>query len=117
MINELIQKVFATRDAAHRKHWKTKSFAEHSALSAFYQDVIEAIDSLVENYIGMFGQFDMPAISSNYSPEDMVAHLQEEADWIETNRDEICGDSASIGNLVDNLTTVYTKTIFLLRLK
>lgn len=116
MISELVQRVFATRDAAHRQHWKTKSYAEHVALSKFYEELIDAIDSVVENYIGQFGQFSMaPGPSVAFS--DFLQHLQEESDWIESNRDEIAQGSNCIGNQVDTLTAIYTRTIFLLGMK
>ena len=36
MIEELIARVFATRNAAHLEHWRTKSIAAHEALGEFY---------------------------------------------------------------------------------
>ena len=48
MIEEFVARVFKTRNQAHLMHWKTKSFAEHQALGGFYDDVIDALDKLVE---------------------------------------------------------------------
>jgi hypothetical protein len=117
MITELHQRVFATRDAAQRAHWKTKSEPAHRATGEFYEASIKALDTVVETYIAMFGLFDMTAIQSNYSPADILAHLEDEMDWIETNRDEIANGSSCVGNLIDNLTAVYAHAVFLLRMK
>ena len=81
------------------------------ALGAFYDGVIDALDTLVEAYQGQFallGQVEFPA------PEvtDILDHLQEEADWIESNRDEISGGSSSVANLVDSLVAVYLSAIY-----
>lgn len=101
---------------AHIIHWSTGSYAEHCCLGAFYDNVIEAIDAIVENYQGMYGKIDR--FSVNTEPVTNIReYLQNEADWIESNRDAICNDSPSIGALIDDLVSVYTRTIFLLGMK
>lgn len=116
MISELAARVFAARDIAHREHWKTKSYAAHVALGSFYDDVIEAIDAIVEAYQGQFAPIESFDVKTE-RVSDIAAYLQEECDWIEANRSEIANDSPCIENLVDTLTAVYCKTIFLLGLK
>lgn len=48
MIEQLVSRVFSTRNAAHLRHWSTQSYAEHVALGDFYDGVIDALDALVE---------------------------------------------------------------------
>ena len=47
MIEDLVSRAFAIRNAAHLAHWATKSFSEHMALGSFYDEVIEKIDGIV----------------------------------------------------------------------
>ena len=54
MIDELISRVFASRNATHIEHWRTKSYAAHIALGEFYDGVIDNIDGIVEAYQGAF---------------------------------------------------------------
>ena len=54
MIEELITKIFCTRNCAHQQHWLTGSYAEHSALGDFYTDVIDLLDNFVEVHQGNF---------------------------------------------------------------
>ena len=117
MINELASRVFQARNISHRAHWASKSYAEHVALGAFYDDVIEAVDSIVEEYQGLYATRLDPFIVKDVDVKDLSDYLTSEADWIEDHREEISQGSSSIGNLVDNLTSVYTKTVFLLSLK
>jgi hypothetical protein len=49
--------------------------------------------------------------------DDIRAHLADRADWIESNRDLIAQNSESLGALVDNLVTVYTHAVYMLRFK
>jgi hypothetical protein len=116
MITELAARTFAARDVAHREHWKTKSYAAHVALGGFYDGVIDAIDAIVEAYQGQYGNID-PFDVQTEKVSDILEYLVEEMDWIDANRDEIANGSANIGNLIDSLSAVYTKTIFLLGLK
>ena len=116
MISELAARVFTARDAAHREHWRTKSHAAHVALGSFYDDVIEAVDAVIENYQGMFAPIENFEVST-VPVKDIVSYLTEEADWIEANLDELSNGSPSISNQIQTLISVYTRTIFLLGLK
>lgn len=115
MISELVARTFAARDAAHLEHWKTTSYAAHMALGAFYDNVITAVDAIVECYQGTYGKIEPPTPFD--ATGDIMTILSTEADWIEAHRDMIANDNAHIGNLVDNLSAVYSKTIYLLGLK
>jgi hypothetical protein len=116
-IEVIAGRVFQARDVAHRQHWITTSYAQHVALGAFYDDVITAIDAVIENYQGMFntriGLFDV----TTEPVKDIVAYLTDEQDWIESHIDELSQGSPSIGNLIQSLVSVYSKTIFLLGMK
>jgi hypothetical protein len=84
------------------------------ALGSFYDDVIEAIDDLVEAYQGAFD-----LIGSIPAPEtpkgDVLALLEGDADWIESNHEDICLGNRAVANLIDSLTGVYLSTIYKLR--
>jgi len=114
MIQQLVARVFATRNAAHLAHWGTRSYATHMALDEFYNAVIEAIDAVVEHWQGQFGLMGpvevLPVDSKN-----MLALLAEDANWIDENRDEIANGSAPIENLIDELANVYQKALYKLR--
>lgn len=54
MIEQLIALVFATRNAAHLAHWRTKSFSQHMALNEFYDDVLEVLDNMLQELEGVY---------------------------------------------------------------
>lgn len=113
MIEELTARVFEARDIAHRAHWRTKSYAQHMALGAFYEDVIEHVDALVEAYQGKNGLIgDFNCTTRSVTPNKMVDYLAEEAAWISTHRSEIADECPTIANLVDNLIAVYHQTVY-----
>ena len=54
MIEDLIARVFCTRNCAHLAHWASDSYAEHEALGSFYEDIIDILDNFVEVYQGNY---------------------------------------------------------------
>ena len=117
MIEQLISRVFYARNVAHFEHWRAKgvgSFAKHMALGSFYDDVIDAIDKLVEAHQGAFdliGNIPAPKTSDG----DVLKLLETDAAWIEENHEDVCQGNRAVGNLVDGVTEVYLSTIYKLR--
>jgi hypothetical protein len=117
MIEELISRVFYARNVAHFEHWTANgvgAYARHKALGNFYEDVIEAVDSLVEAYQGAFeliGTVRAPKTKA----DDILLILIEDAAWIEKNHEAICKGNRAVANLIDGVTEVYLTTIYKLR--
>lgn len=111
MIEELIARVFTRRDQAHLAHWKTHSYSEHMALGSFYEDVLEPLDDLVEDYQAIFGL--IKELKGTYSTTDNILEgLKEDIKWINKNRDTIVKDICALENILDTLSDVYLKTIY-----
>ena len=114
MIEDLISRVFHSRNLAHWNHWRTKSYAQPKALGHFYDDVIEALDDLVEAYQGAFDLVStIPA--PDKTDNDILKHLETEAAWIEENHEGICKGNRAIANQIDALSGVYLSTVYKLR--
>lgn len=117
MIEQLIARVFHTRNVAHWSHWRatgTGSYAQHQALGEFYDGVIDALDPLVEAYQGAFdlvGSIPQPESKA----KDILSLLQDDAAWIEANHEAICRGNRGIANLIDAITAVYLSALYKLR--
>lgn len=110
MIEQLISRVFYARNLAHFDHWRTKSYSQHMALNAFYDDVIDALDALVEAHQavnGIVGSIPAPESKSN-----CLETLKADADWIEAHHEKICGGNRALANLLDNVTAVYLSAVY-----
>lgn len=110
MIEQLISRVFYARNLAHFDHWRTKSYAQHKALGKFYDDVIGALDALVEAHQavnGLVGNIPAPKTSGA-----CLETLKADADWIEAHHEEICGGKRALANLLDGITGVYLSAIY-----
>ncbi len=123
MIEQLISRVFYARNLAHYEHWRVSdeneefgsgSYAKHKALGKFYDEVIDALDSLVEAYQGAFKLIGaIPAPKE--TPSDALKALEADAKWIEEHHEDICQGNRAVANLVDAVTAVYLSTIYKLR--
>jgi hypothetical protein len=114
MIEQLISRVFYARNVAHFEHWRTESYSEHKALGKFYDNIIDAIDKLVEAYQGAFsliGNIPAPKVTE----PDVLKLLEADAEWIEEHHEDICKGNRAVANLVDGVTEVYLSTIYKLR--
>jgi uncharacterized protein Yka (UPF0111/DUF47 family) len=108
MIEELIEKTFKLRDAAHIAHWKTKSYSEHKALGHFYEDVIDDLDKLIEAYQGVFGIVE----KLEDEKKDVASEIKDQILWINENRSNIAGNIPALENIVDELTALHMKTLY-----
>ena len=114
MIEELISRVFYTRNVAHWTHWRTKSFSQHMALNTFYDGIIDTLDRIVEACQGAHGIIGaIPAPSASAS--DIIDHIEEESAWIAEHRSEIAHNVTAIENIIDELSGIYLSTIYKLK--
>ena len=109
MIEELVSRVFAMRNAAHVAHWATKSFSEHSALGEFYDGLIDKIDAIVEVHQGWYGLIGEVRILM-MPKGDLPAKIREELKWISQNREKIAQKNTMLENLIDDLMSLYSTT-------
>lgn len=110
-MEELVARVFAARDAAHRQHLRTPSFSQHMALGEFYAAIIEAVDEIVECYQGQFGLLGEYEVHAG-PVANITAWLSMELVWIASNREALARGSSSIANLIDGLIAHYQRVIY-----
>ena len=108
MVEELIKRMFALRNAAHIQHWKTKSFSQHSALGDFYDEVIEGIDKYVEAHQGTFGVVG----KVEGEEQDVAKMIRDEIIWLNENRSKIACEVPALENIIDELSGVHMKTLY-----
>jgi len=116
MFAELISLLFFSRDYGHRAHLRTQSYAAHMALDAFYKELTEKIDALVEAYQGHNGLLDIPFAQSDESIEAPLEVLQKHLQVLQGTRYQALNrDCTSLHNLIDEIELVYSTTIYKLR--
>ena len=111
-INELIERVFTTRNLVHFAHWSTKSFASHTALGELYDLIVEQTDDIVEKYQGEFGLLKGLCTEKAEATDDILSVIKGDAEWLKANRSQIANGSKPIENELDTLTGCYNKIIY-----
>jgi hypothetical protein len=106
MIKDLIQRMFAARNAAHLEHWKTNSYAQHKALGGYYDVVIDKLDDLIEAYQGSFGLVNLS------ETDNIIKLINDELLWLNENREAICKGVPALENILDDLTALHMTTLY-----
>lgn len=98
----------------HLLHWTTKSYAEHTALGKFYEELPELVDSLAETMMGKFDE--TPTFPENYYLPAKTGKEELEAlkEYVMEARQNLPQDS-EIQNEIDNIANLINQTLFLLR--
>jgi hypothetical protein len=115
MIEELIARVFAIRNAAHLAHWKIKSGYNHETLGTFYDEVIEKADRIVEANIAIFEAEVPDGLPALKPVKDIVVQMEDDLLWIGKNRKELGGKVPAIDNMLQDLEGTYIDALFKLK--
>lgn len=108
-LNELFNKLFSVRQAAHELHLKSKSHAEHQALDSFYTKLLELTDELIEAYQG---QYDLAVISPKKSEAESAKSLLEDfGKFLDNHRPK----DSHLANIVDEIKAITYRTLYKIR--
>lgn len=108
MIEQLIERMFKSRNAAHIEHWKTKNGETHRALGGYYDDVVEILDKYVETHQGTFGIIGEVAGEQ----KDVSKLIHDDIIWLNENRSKIAKGIPALENIIDELTALHMKTLY-----
>jgi hypothetical protein len=112
-INSLFSKLFAVRDHAHELHLATKSYAQHKALNAFYDGLLDLMDQIIETYQGEYDLVKIKPNGENLSdnPEDFLSNFGQ---YIKDSRKLFDGDD-HLQNIIDEITSLTFQTLYKIR--
>ncbi len=108
---KFIGMLFQSRDMMHLMHLKTESFAEHKALNAYYDGILEFTDNFTESYFGYYGRLDITIPRS--TAEGAITHLKSLAKTID---EEYKNYPHCLQNILDEMSGLIYKTLYLLTL-
>ena len=108
---KFIGTLFQSRDAMHIAHLQTTSFAEHKALNAYYDGILDLTDKFTEAYFGRFKRCEI--VIPEAKVMDSISHLKELQSIVETER---ANYPSEIQNIMDEMLALIDKTLYLLTL-
>jgi chloramphenicol O-acetyltransferase len=113
---DFVGTLFLARDVAHSVHLNTRSFAKHSALNSFYDEVVELADKFAEAYQGRHGLIGPISLMSAKKTTNIVEFLEDSLADIEKMRYEVCEKSDTpIQNIIDEIVGLYLSTLYKLK--
>lgn len=113
---DFVGALFLARDVAHSVHLNTRSFAKHSALNTFYDEVIELADKFAEAYQGRHGLIGPISLMSAKKNGNIIEFLEESLSEIEDMRYKVCDKSdTAIQNIIDEIVGLYLSTLYKLK--
>jgi len=108
---KFIGMLMQSRDMMHLTHWKTTNYAEHKALGAYYEGLIDLVDEFAESYFGYVKRVSVEIPASKAT--DAMSHLKAMCETIETERPNYSSD---LQNILDEISGLAHKTMYLLTL-
>ena len=113
---EMVAMVLLGRDLAHRAHWTTGSYSEHKALQKFYENVVDVLDTFVEQYQGRYNELLNVPLADNEFEGEIADILDQQMAWIEDNRTNICPrEETALHNVIDEIVGTYQRALYRLR--
>lgn len=113
---DFVGALFLARDVAHSVHLNTRSFAKHSALNTFYDEVIELADKFAEAYQGRHGLIGPISLMSAKKNGNIIEFLEESMSEIEDMRYKVCEkNDTAIQNIIDEIVGLYLSTLYKLK--
>ena len=117
IIGQFISTLFSSRTQAHVFHLQTDSFAEHSALNGYYDEIIGITDGLVESYQGKYGiirGYGNISLQEFQNCEGVIAYFEVLYTYVEKSRQMLPQDTY-IQNQIDEVAALITSTLYKLR--
>jgi len=117
-VSRFLSKLLESREMAQVYHWTVKgdmgSHAAHLALEAYYTEVIENIDEIVEVYQGQYGLiegYDQIATDDTRSKE-KLDYFKEVVEFVRSERTCIKAEDTHLHNIIDEVVALLYRTIY-----
>lgn len=108
---KFIGTLFQSRDMMHIAHLQTTSFAEHKALNAYYDGILDLTDSFTEKYFGRFKRVEI--VIPEAKNMDAISHLKEMQSTVDSERSNY---PSELQNIMDEMLGLINETLYLLTL-
>ena len=113
---DFVGTLFLARDVAHSVHLNTRSFAKHSALNSFYDEIVELADKFAEAYQGRHGLIGPISLMSAKKTTNIVEFLEDSLVDIEKMRYEVVEKTdTALQNIIDEIVGLYLSTLYKLK--
>jgi hypothetical protein len=117
IVGQFVSTLFASRTQAHVFHLQTDSFAEHSALNTYYDEIIGITDGIVESYQGKYGivrGYGNVSLQEFQNCEGIISYFEILYTYVEKSRQMLPQDTY-LQNQIDEVVALIASTLYKLR--
>lgn len=116
VVGTFVSTLLHSATLTHLMHFKSKSYSEHVALSAYYDEIPELVDGLVESIQGAYQTIidPYPAMFGNGNNDDPLAYMISLRNYVRDYRQQMPQDS-EIQNEIDNVANLLNTTVYKLK--
>ena len=113
---KFIGTLFLARDVTHSVHLNTRSFAKHSALNMFYDEIVDLADKFAETYQGKYGLIGPISLMSAKKTNNVLEFLEGQLDDLMEMRYKVVEKECTpLQNIIDEIFALYYATIYKLK--
>lgn len=112
-MKKLASVLLHSQTQTHVFHLRTKSFAAHLALQAYYEGIDPLVDGLVEAYQGRHGLIEFDAVDTmdnNASTDNVIKYFEKLLAIVDKLRKESGLDESQFQNDIDTIVTLILST-------
>jgi hypothetical protein len=116
IVGTFVSTLLHSATLTHLMHFKTTSYSQHVALNAYYDEIPELVDSLVESIQGAYETIiePYPSMFGNGNGDDPLAYMVSLRNYVRDYRDQMPQDS-EIQNEIDNIANLINHTVYKLK--
>lgn len=102
---------------AWKEHLKTDKYSKHIALNEFYEDVVELVDTLIEDYMGIYGKVSDYKNIMTTEKIGAVEYLESLREMCKEAADDLFDDDKDSELLsdIDNILSLIDSTLYKLK--
>lgn len=116
VIGTFVSTLLHSATLTHLMHFKTKSYSEHVALGAYYEEIPDLVDRLVESIQGAYETIiePYPSMFGNGNNDDALSYMISLRNYVKDYRGQMPQDS-EIQNEIDNISNLLNQTVYKLK--
>lgn len=116
IVGTFVSTLLHSATLTHLMHFKTTSYSQHVALNAYYDEIPELVDNLVESIQGAYETIiePYPSMFGNGNGDDPLAYMVSLRNYVRDYRGEMPQDS-EIQNEIDSIANLINHTVYKLK--
>lgn len=101
---------------AWKSHLKTDKYSKHIALNEFYEDIVDLVDTLIEDYMGLYGKVEKYVNIMSTDKIGAIDYLEELHDLVKSGRKDLFKEEdTELSSDIDAILSLIDSTLYKLK--